>query len=96
MTARCEPLIILAASSIDSRLPGPNEGVEEPVKASQSAAPSITSFGRLTNAAPGRSDSAATNALANTSPMDCGEVASTLYFVRGRTLLHLERSDEPA
>src|ERR1700733_4070321 len=95
ITARLDPLMILAASSSESRLPGPKLGRDEPLSASQFASASITFFGRLTNAAPGRSDSAARNALATVSAMDSGELASALNFVRGLNADGPGTFDEP-
>src|SRR5580658_967199 len=82
-TARREPLMILAASPSEPWLPGPNAGLAEPVSTSQLALPSITSLGRLTNAAPGRSDSAERKAFARISPIESDELASAQNFVRG-------------
>src|SRR3984957_15551638 len=82
-TARREPLMILAASSSERWLPGPYAGLAEPVNTSQFASPSITSLGRLTNAAPGRPDSADRNAFARISPIESGETASAQNFVKG-------------
>src|SRR2546423_4598138 len=47
------------------------------------ASPVMTSIGRLTNAAPGRSDSAARKAADNTSAVAAGESISAAYFVTG-------------
>src|SRR3954471_8681033 len=47
------------------------------------ASPVMTSIGRLTNAAPGRSDSAARKAADNTSAVAAGESISAEYFVTG-------------
>src|SRR6476660_10056535 len=49
----------------------------------QFAAPVMISIGRLTNAAPGRSDSAARNAAERTSAVTPGESISAEYFVTG-------------
>src|SRR5438067_5528044 len=49
----------------------------------QFAAPVMMSIGRLTNAAPGRSDSAARNAAERTSAVATGESISAEYFVTG-------------
>src|SRR5690349_9646035 len=49
----------------------------------QSAGPVMISIGRLTNAAPGRSDSAARKAADNTSAVAAGESISAEYFVTG-------------
>src|SRR3977135_4260626 len=43
----------------------------------------MMSFGRLTNAAPGRPDSAARNALDTTSTIVCGDCTIALNFVPG-------------
>src|SRR5580700_623198 len=82
-TARREPLMIVAASSSERWLPAPNAGLAEPVSTALFDSPSITFFGRLTNAAPGRSDSAAANALAMISPTESGEPASAQNLVTG-------------
>src|SRR3954454_19736855 len=47
------------------------------------ASPVMTSIGRLTNAAPGRSDSAARKAADKTSAVAAGESISAEYFVTG-------------
>src|SRR5580704_2748002 len=47
------------------------------------ASPLTTSIGRLTKAAPGRSDSAARNAAESTSAVAAGESISAEYFVTG-------------
>src|SRR3954449_9338222 len=51
----------------------------------------MTSIGRLTNAAPGRSDSAARNAAESTSPVAPGESTSAEYFVIGLQRLTASR-----
>src|SRR5246127_1467971 len=51
----------------------------------------MTSIGRLTNAAPGRSDSAARNAAESTSPVAAGESTSAEYFVIGLQRLTASR-----
>jgi hypothetical protein len=43
----------------------------------------MMSFGRLTNAAPGRPDSAARKALDTTSTIECGDCSNALNFVTG-------------
>src|SRR5580692_10756114 len=48
------------------------------------ASPITTSMGRLTKAAPGRSDSAARNAAESTSAIAAGESISAEYLVTGR------------
>src|SRR5580698_2369665 len=50
----------------------------------QFASPVATSIGRLTNAAPGRSDSAARNAAESTSAVAAGESISAEYLVTAR------------
>ena len=51
----------------------------------------MTSIGRLTNAAPGRSDSAARNAAESTSAVAAGESTSAEYFVIGLQRLTASR-----
>src|SRR3954451_25241909 len=51
----------------------------------------MMSIGRLTNAAPGRSDSAARNAAESTSPVAAGESTSAEYFVIGLQRLTASR-----
>lgn len=57
-TGRCALLMIFAASTSDSWLPGPKCRPAGTSRASHFAPISITSFGKFTYAAPGRSDSA--------------------------------------
>src|SRR3954470_23792757 len=55
------------------------------------ASPVMTSIGRLTNAAPGRSDSAARKAADITSAVAAGESTSAEYFVIGLQRLTASR-----
>src|SRR5579862_3904712 len=82
-TGRAEALMRFAPAASDSELPGPNLEFAGTWRVSHFASPSMMSFGRFTNAAPGRSDSAARNAFAMTSPTDSGEFASAQNFVTG-------------
>src|ERR1700745_3162731 len=55
------------------------------------ASPVMTSIGRLTNAAPGRPDSAARKAAERTSAVAPGESISAEYFVTGLQRLTASR-----
>src|ERR1700691_2370345 len=80
-------LIRRAASRNDASAAGPWSVKRPKPIGLHCASPVITSMGRLTNAEPGRPDSAARNAAASTSAVEAGESTSAAYLVIGVQML---------
>src|SRR5258706_213309 len=79
---RCLP-VRRAVSLIAAISAGPAPEYAGGTRTSHSARATMMSMGRLTKAAPGRSDSALRNAFVNTSETDSDESTSALYLVTG-------------